>query len=97
LGIRALAVRHNVHRRTVREALASATPPGRKVPERDAPALGPWTTLIKAWLAADRDAPRKQRHTARRVHQRLVAEYGAQAHYLAPVGPLFYRCGLLRS
>lgn len=77
LGVRALAARHHVHRRTVREALASATPPGRKVPEREAPALGPWTMLIRAWLVADRDAPRKQRHTARRVHQRLVAEYGA--------------------
>ena len=77
LGIRALAARHHVHRRNVREALASATPPGRKAPEREAPALGPWTMLIRAWLVADRDAPRKQRHTARRVHQRLVAEYGA--------------------
>jgi len=77
LGIRALAARHHVHRRDVREALASATPAERKVPERDAPALGPWTKVIRAWLVADRDAPRKQRHTARRVHQRLVAEYGA--------------------
>ncbi len=41
LGIRALAARYHVHRRTVREALASATPPGRKVAERTAPALGP--------------------------------------------------------
>ena len=77
LGIRALAARHHVHRRNVREALASATPPERKVPEREATALGPWTTVIRAWLVADRDSPRKQRHTARRVHQRLVTEYGA--------------------
>lgn len=77
LGIRALAARHHVHRRTVREALASSTPPGRKVPVREAPALGPWTLLIRAWLMADRSAPRKQRHTARRVHQRLRDEYGA--------------------
>ncbi|MDQ6613619.1 MAG: IS21 family transposase [Actinomycetota bacterium] len=78
LGIRALAAKHHVHRRNVREALASAVPPERKTPEREAPALGPWTTVIRAWLVADREAPRKQRHTARRVWQRLVGEYGAQ-------------------
>ena len=77
LSIRALAVKHRVHRRTVREALASSVPPGRKVPERVSPALGPWTAVIRSWLEADRKMPKKQRHTARRVHQRLIAEYGA--------------------
>jgi hypothetical protein len=78
LSIRALAAKHRVHRRNVREALASAVPPDRKVADRESPALGPWTMIIRAWLVADRQVPRKQRHTARRVHQRLVAEYGAQ-------------------
>jgi transposase len=77
LSVRALAARHHVHRRNVREALASARPPDRRSPVRESTALGPWTQIIRGWLAADRQAPRKQRHTARRVWQRLVAEYGA--------------------
>lgn len=32
---------------------------------------------IDAWLEADREAPRKQHHTARRVWQRLVDEHRA--------------------
>jgi DNA-binding GntR family transcriptional regulator len=32
LSIRALAERHGVHRRTVRQALANAVPPERKTP-----------------------------------------------------------------
>jgi transposase len=77
LSIRELARRHGVHRRTVREALASATPKDRKPPERGVPALGPHAATVRGWLEADRSAPRKQRHTARRVWQRLVAERGA--------------------
>ncbi len=72
LSVRALATKHHVHRRTVRQALASAVPPERKTPERCSPALGPWTTIIRSWLVADRESQPKQRHTARRVWQRLV-------------------------
>lgn len=78
LSIRALAARHHVHRRTVREALASATPPARKAPERPAPALGVYKAVIDQILEDDKVAPRKQRHTARRIWQRLVDEHGAQ-------------------
>jgi len=34
-------------------------------------------SVIDGWLLADKDVPRKQRHTARRVWQRLVAEHDA--------------------
>jgi transposase len=77
LSVRALAERHHVHRRTVRQALASALPPPRKTPTRDAPVLGPWKAIIRGWLEADQTAPRKQRHTGRRIWQRLREEYGA--------------------
>jgi transposase len=77
-SIRELAGRHHVHRRTVRQALASAVPPPRKAyRERPRPALDPYRQVIDGWLLADRDVPRKQRHTARRIWQRLAAEHGA--------------------
>src|SRR5439155_17944811 len=73
LSIRALAERHGVHRRAVRQALMSPLPPVKRAPVgRPAPKLGAYRAVIDEWLMADRDAPRKQRHTARRVWQRLV-------------------------
>ena len=78
LSIRALAARHGVHRRAVRQALASPVPPAKRSPSsRPAPKLGAYRALIDAWLEGDREAPRKQRHTAKRIHRRLVDEHGA--------------------
>jgi transcriptional regulator with XRE-family HTH domain len=71
LSIRELADRHGTHRRTVRQALADAVPPPRKAyPARPRPAIDEWVRVIDAWLLADKDSPRKQRHTARRIWQR---------------------------
>lgn len=78
LSIRELAERHSVHRRTVRQALASAVPPSRKgYARRSRPATDPYVEVVDGWLLADREVPVKQRHTARRIWQRLVAEHGA--------------------
>src|SRR3954470_10816011 len=78
LSIRALAERHGVHRRAVRQALVAAVAPAKRSPvSRPAPKLGAYRALIDGWLEADREAPRKQRHTAKRIHRRLVDEHGA--------------------
>jgi transposase len=76
-SIRELADRHHVHRRTVRQALTSAVPPRKGYPQRPRPAIDAYAPVIDGWLLADRQVPRKQRHTARRIWQRLVAEHGA--------------------
>ena len=79
LSMHALARKYRVHRRTVRQALESPVPPARKRPEgRPAPRLGEYRELIDSWLIADLSAPRKQRHTAKRIHERLVDEHGAE-------------------
>jgi len=79
LSIRALAAKHGVHRRAVRQALASPVPPAKRTPtSRPAPKLGAYREVIDRWLVDDLDAPRKQRHTAKRIWQRLVDEHGAR-------------------
>jgi transposase len=79
LSERALAARYRVGRGTVRQALASPVPPVRKRPEnRPAPKLGEYRELIDQWLIADLVAPRKQRHTAKRIWKRLVDEHGVE-------------------
>jgi transposase len=88
-SIRDLSRVYGVHRRTVRQALANAVPPERKTTQRKSPSLDPWKVTIQGWIEADRTAPKKQRHTARRVFQRLTSELGAEVsestmrHYVA--------------
>ena len=40
------------------------------------PVLAPFLAIIDEWISADKEQPKKQRHTAHRVYNRLVAEHG---------------------
>lgn len=79
LSIRALARKFHTHRRVVRAALNDARPVPRKRTVRPAPVLGPFVHLIEQWLTADRQAPKKQRHTSKRIWERLRDEHGCKA------------------
>jgi transposase len=71
-----------LHRETVSKICRFSVPPGyvrQKPPEK--PKLGPVTPVIDAILAADVTAPPKQRHTAKRIFERLKAEHGYTGGY----------------
>jgi len=73
--IQGVAKKLQTHRRMVRQALAGAIPPERKTPARSSPKLGPVREFIDGILQSDREAPRKQRHTAHRIWERIRQEH----------------------
>src|SRR6202453_1657282 len=73
-SIKGVAAKLGVDRRMVLQAWADARPPERKQVERERPVIGPLRPFIDAILEADRNAPRKQRHTAHRIFERIRSE-----------------------
>ena len=68
-------------RKTVSKALEHPVPPGyRREAPRPEPAIGPFKGIIEAWLTEDKRRPRKQRHTAQRIYERLRDEHGFEGH-----------------
>jgi Transposase and inactivated derivatives len=84
LGPSAIAERLQMDRKTVRKVMKAETFENRKPKAAVAQPskLDPYKPLIQSWLEEDRKNRYKQRHTAQRIHNRLVAEYpGYDASY----------------
>ena len=71
-----------LHRDTVSKMLKYSAPPGyrRRSPPRR-PKLDPYRGVIDRILEDDRSLPRKQRHTAKRIYERLRAEHEFPGKY----------------
>lgn len=82
---RSVAREFGLSRETVGKMLQYAVPPGyqRQQPIRR-PKLGPWLGVIDAILNDDKQRPVKQRHTSKRIYERLKEEHGFTGGY----GPL---------
>src|SRR5215208_2708823 len=77
LSRREAARRYGIDPRTVAKMLAFSVPPGYRRSRPPArPKLDPFTGIIDAILAADEGRPKKQRHTAKRIFERLRDEHG---------------------
>ena len=96
MSIRQAAREFGLARKTIRKMLQFALPPGyeRKNPIVR-PKLGPWVGVIDQILVDDRSQPKKQRHTAKRIWDRLKAEHGFTGGYT--VVKDYVRLGRLRQ
>ena len=82
LSQREAARRFGIDPETVAKMLRHAVPPGyRRTRPPPRPRLDAFTAIIDQILVADRSAPPKQRHTAKRIFDRLRAEHGFVGGY----------------
>jgi transposase len=79
---RAAVREYGLARKTVHKMLEYSVPPGyqRQKPVRR-PKLGPWQGVIDAIIEDDKQRPCKQRHTAKRIFERLRVEHGYTGGY----------------
>jgi len=82
LSRREAARRFGIDRKTIAKMLAFSVPPGyrRSGPPRR-PKLDPFTGIIDRILEGDQGSHRKQRHTAKKIFERLRDEYGFTGGY----------------
>ncbi len=79
---RQAAQHFNISRDSVSKILAFSEPPGyRRTAPVKRPKLDGFTEIIDGWLEDDRGVHRKQRHTAKKVFERLRDEHGFTGGY----------------
>ncbi len=82
LSRREAARRFGIDRKTVAKMCAHSAPPGyRRAEAVRRPKLAPFIGIIDDILEKDLEAPRKQRHTAKRIFERLRDEHGFTGGY----------------
>ncbi len=82
LSKRAACKEYSIHWDTLTKILAHVEPPGyQQEKPRSKPKIGPLLPIIHKILEDDRQAPRKQRHTAKRIFDRLVEDHQFDGGY----------------
>jgi transposase len=70
-----------IHWKTLQKILSYSEPPGYRMRvERPKPKIGPFLQRISDILEGDKEVPKKQRHTAKRIYERIKEE-GYQGKY----------------
>ena len=74
VSIREIQRETGLHFETVKKILEHPSPPEFQCPDRPRPKIGAYLGRISEILEADRDLPKKQRHTAKRIFERIREE-----------------------
>ena len=79
---RAICREYAIHWKTLEKILSHDEPPGyRQSQTRAKPVLEPFLPIMREILEQDREAHPKQRHTAKRIYDRLCNEHGFTGSY----------------
>ena len=74
-SIRQIAKETGHARNTVRKVLSGKEPQYRRNKKAVCRVMDPVAAVVEQWLQADRESPKKQRHTSHRIYTRLVEEH----------------------
>ncbi|BBM86173.1 transposase [Candidatus Uabimicrobium amorphum] len=87
-------------RETIRKAIKGIEPKYRLTKPRRKWVMGPYMEIITKWLEEDKKVPVKQRHTAKKIYDRLVEEYsfkGAERTVRSAVREVKEKIGILNN